>query len=168
MSEQLDSELVERALQGDAHALQDVLRVLRPRLLAYLQRRMPLELRRLLGPDDVLQDVWPEAFMRIHAFRPNGPDAFYRWLATIALNRLKDLIRAHRSQKRGGGKVIGNGDEPTVAALSQLAVYSRTPSASAADHEFMAAITRAMGVVPNFPGGAQKLGIIPSVVGRHF
>ena len=59
-----------------------------PRLLAYLQRHLPPELCRIVEPQDVLQDTFFEAFQRVADFRPDGDDAAYRWLVTIARNRI--------------------------------------------------------------------------------
>src|SRR5215213_8537709 len=77
------------------------------KVLAYLEKHLPQELRSTIEPADVLQDTYFEAFRRLAEFRPEGPEAVYRWLVTIARNRVIDLVRMKRALKRGGGEGAG-------------------------------------------------------------
>src|SRR5687768_16836467 len=72
------------------------------KVLAYLVRHLPQELRPTIEPADVLQDTYFEAFRRWSDFRWDGADSVYRWLVTIARNRVIDLVRMKRALKRGG------------------------------------------------------------------
>lgn len=127
----------------------------RRNLLAYLETHLPKELRPTIEPIDVLQDTYFEAFRRLSDFRTEGTDSAYRWLVTIARNRVIDLVRMKRALKRGGAEGGRNvlqdaafGEDSVVAMLAELAVYRRTPSRSALVHELMAAIESAVERLP--------------------
>src|SRR4051794_41089338 len=74
----------ELASQLEAHA---------GRLLSYVERHFPVVLQPAHQPMDVLQDVYFEAFRRLGEFVPEGDDASYRWLVTIARHRMCQLLR---------------------------------------------------------------------------
>jgi RNA polymerase sigma-70 factor (ECF subfamily) len=119
-------------------------------LLSYIERHLPALLQPAHQPVDVLQDVYFEAFRRLGEFEPRGDDAAYRWLVTIARHRMCRLLRRHRALKRGGGRRpaqfwIPDDDDSTVDLLSQLATHRRSPSASAAAHELIGVVERALG-----------------------
>jgi RNA polymerase sigma-70 factor (ECF subfamily) len=139
--------------------LEEILRALRPRVMAYVQRQMPDDLRRAFDPQDILQDTWHEAFMRMHQFKAGDPDAVYRWLATIAHNRLVHLIRMHRARKRGGDlrHQEMSGDGSLGLLLEHLAVYRRTPSASAAGHELVSKVEQSLRRLPEDQGQAVRM-----------
>ena len=131
--------LLAEATAGDFPALQRLFYVYHKRLLSYVKKHMPVELQQQADPQDVLQDTFFEVSRRIKEFKTDGDDAFFRWIATIARNRIIDLTRMSRAIKRGGGRPQIGADDQLVQLLEQLSVYSRTPSRSAAAHEFMAA-----------------------------
>jgi RNA polymerase sigma-70 factor (ECF subfamily) len=126
------------------------------KVLAYLERHLPQELRTTIEPADVLQDTYFEAFRRLAEFRSEGVDSAYRWLVTIARNRVIDLVRMKRALKRGGAEGAGRnvladgafGQDSVVAMLTELAVYKRTPSSSAVAHELIAAVERSVDRLP--------------------
>jgi RNA polymerase sigma-70 factor, ECF subfamily len=138
----------------DLAAVELVLSQERRNLLAYLEKHLPHELRPAIEPIDVLQDTYFEAFRRLADFRTEGADSAYRWLVTIARNRVIDLVRMKRALKRGGEgcrNVLQDGalgEDSVVAMLADLAVYERTPSRSALAHELMAAIESAVDRLP--------------------
>jgi RNA polymerase sigma-70 factor (ECF subfamily) len=117
-------------------------------LLAYLSRQIPADLKRLIEPEDILQGVCFRASSHLNvANMPQDPDEATRWLMTIARNFLIDRVRELRAQRRGGFRLteeeIRNGS--VVAMLEDLAVYRRTPSASAAAHEFLDVLEQSLG-----------------------
>ena len=116
-----------------------------PRLLARIDQKFPAELRSVLSPEDILQDTFTYAFRGVASFRPEGADAFYRWLTAIADNRLIDTVRAQQAAKRGGGRGTGQNARSSIAALIDLvALNDRTPSRSAGGHEAAAAVQVAL------------------------
>ena len=119
----------------------------RQTLLGYLARQIPQDLKRLIEPEDIFQGVCFRASSQLNGMNaPGDPDEALRWLMTITRHFLVDRVREMRSQKRGGGRLsdeeIRNGS--VVAMLEDLAVYHRTPSASAAAHELMDVLERSL------------------------
>lgn len=100
-------ELVERAIGGDEVATTVLLSISYPRLRQNLQRRIPRDIQGLVDIDDVVQDTQIQIFRNIATFRSTGPDSFYRWMATVALYRLRNIIKAQRTLKRARGRTLG-------------------------------------------------------------
>jgi RNA polymerase sigma-70 factor, ECF subfamily len=119
------------------------------RLLTYVERHFPGVLQPAYQPMDVLQDVYFEAFRRLGEFVPDGEDAAYRWLVTIARHRMCQLLRRRRTLKRGGETRpaqpwLPTDDDSTADLLAQLATHRRSPSASAAAHELIQVVERSL------------------------
>jgi RNA polymerase sigma-70 factor (ECF subfamily) len=144
--DQDNNDLVARAVAGEPLALDRLLLDAYPKLLARIDQKFPAELRNTLAAEDILQDTFSYAFRGIASFRPQGVDAFYRWLAAIADNRLIDTIRAQQAAKRGGGRApMDNFHRSSIAALVDIvAMNDRTPSRSAGGHEAAAAVQVAL------------------------
>lgn len=122
-------------------------------LRCYITRKIPRQLRSLLSTEDVLQEVWISAFRGIAGFKPNGPDAFSRWLMTIAERRLVDKIREARALRRGGGRLPfqeADAHQSSLVALYTCAVAGqRTPSREASAKEMSRAVRMAIAALPN-------------------
>jgi RNA polymerase sigma-70 factor, ECF subfamily len=153
-TDETEEQLVQRAAAGETAALELFLLQHRRGLLRYLERRIPPELRRLLEPQDVLQDVYFEVFRNIGSFKSNEPGMAVRWLLRIARNRVIDLVRMQQAEKRGSGRAmglegeVGNDDDSMIALLQNLAIHERTPSQSAVVHELTATLGRCIGRLP--------------------
>jgi RNA polymerase sigma-70 factor (ECF subfamily) len=145
----------------DATTAQLLLHTERLRLQRYVEGHLPPVLSTVVQPVDVLQDVYVEAFRRIAQFRPRDETSVYRWLVTIARNHMSMLLRAYRSRKRAGGsgmRTLSGGGDSLVVMLSELADgRRRTPSGSAAAHEFTAALERAVERLAPGPREAVRL-----------
>jgi RNA polymerase sigma-70 factor (ECF subfamily) len=133
-----------KARTEDSLVLQQLLYAHAPRLLAYIRLQLPDDIRSFIEAEDVLQDVFFEAFRGLAGFHSDGEEAPYRWLVTIARNRVVHLVRSHRALKRGR-KAEGSQFGDVVGFLEQLAVYSRTPSASAISHEIANSVQQSLG-----------------------
>src|SRR5262245_56255377 len=96
------SALLEGAISGDAAALKTLLLQSYATLRQYIASRIPSELSRLIDPEDIIQEAHVEVFQRVGDFRPQGERSFERWVATIALSRLRNAIDYGRALKRGG------------------------------------------------------------------
>ena len=126
-----EDRLVNEAARGDHAAVKLLLTESHRRLRDHLGRRTPSDLRSVIEPEDILQEAHVEMFQNLPAFEPRGPDSFYRWAATIALNRLRSMVRRHRAVKRGGGRHPLNEDS-AVELFNTLAGSVKTPSQSVA------------------------------------
>src|SRR5688500_1786787 len=127
MNDQQDAAvLVERAVAGDTRALEQLLEAHYPTLLQYVTRHLPAPLRRSTDPADIVQETYFEACRLIGGFVPAGEDALYRWLATIARNRMLMLLRkasTRHEMAESERTATAGGDEPVVMLLEQLAVH---------------------------------------------
>ena len=97
-------------------------------------------LGRLISADDIVQEAFIQASQSITSFQPEGPDAFYAWLRTIAVNRLRDEGRRQRRLKRGGDRRLAespNRDQDGEYAdlVAELSDAGDLPSRVAAGHE---------------------------------
>jgi RNA polymerase sigma-70 factor, ECF subfamily len=141
----------ERPVPPDRHAqeLQRLVHVHGAGLMEFVRRLVPPDLTRLIDAQDVVQDTYFEAFQRLAEFCPRDEGAALRWLKTIARNRLIDLVRRHRSAKRDSRRTADEVRRGSVILmLQELATYSRTPSRSAAAHEFLGAFQQTLGGLP--------------------
>jgi RNA polymerase sigma-70 factor (ECF subfamily) len=132
----------------DPQVLQMLLVAQRSRLLAYIQKHFPAGLSPLVEPADVLHDTYFEAVRRLEAFEPADGASTFRLLVTIARRRIAQLLRIKGRVKRGGKSKRVAQDQSIVAVLAELAQHQRTPSRSAAGHEFMAALDRSLRDLP--------------------
>ncbi len=147
------SELVQRAAQGDHVALKLLLTDSHARLCEWLARRIPDRLRSTVGAEDVVQEAHVEVFRRIGAFVPRGPQSFDRWVLAIALSRLRNAIKRQRALRRGGGQGGWAGttkkiEDSTIALLDAIAGPAHTPSGSVARHELIEAVHTALAELP--------------------
>ena len=143
-SELTDSDQLGRAIAGDADALQAVLAAHQSRLLAYVRVYMPEELRPILDPADVVQDTLFAACRRVSTYQHRSDDGLFAWLASIARHTLIDLLRRHRTAKRGGEVPLSANESQVLTRLQQVASQRRTPSRSAEAHEAVAELERAI------------------------
>ena len=136
------SVLIQRAVSGDAHALERLLFVEHDRVLGYVRKNLPGDLAASIDPADIVQDTCFEACRLIAGFQSTGDDCFFRWLIAIARNRMLALHRQYRARRTNGSADRG---ARVADALEQLASHRRTPSKSAAAHEFMILLERSLG-----------------------
>ncbi|MEM6798097.1 MAG: sigma-70 family RNA polymerase sigma factor [Planctomycetota bacterium] len=131
----VDSEesLIDRALEGDATALEQLLLRYYDRLLNYIRLRMPANLTRRVGPEDILQHAYLKAFRAIATFEPRSGYSFFAWLKRIADNERNDQLRkvgrepvATPTPAGGDGEssyfdAVGKlaGDDPTATVLAR-------------------------------------------------
>lgn len=145
--------LLEEAIGGTPGALGGLLHHHRRELGAYVERHLPAELRRIIEPQDIIQDVHFEAFRRIGTFKPQQEDSFVRWLLTMARHRMLDALRSHQALKRGQGKQVESSrlrtpEDSTIALLNDFRVYERTPSQSALSRELLELLQKSLTQLP--------------------
>jgi RNA polymerase sigma-70 factor (ECF subfamily) len=90
-----DPELVERLRHGDKDALAALFAQHRERLRRMVEFRLHPRIARRIDPDDVLQDAWLDAVIRIESFAQQRDPSVYLWLRLIVGQTMIDLHRRH-------------------------------------------------------------------------
>lgn len=119
-------------------------------LLVVLESRMGETLRLRTTADDVLQDVFMEAWTRRTTLEWRGVQAFRSWLLTLIDHRLADAADYFAARKRGGAG-IGADNSAHLARESDAAaepVATTTPSRLAMYREQAAIMIAALTAVP--------------------
>jgi RNA polymerase sigma-70 factor (ECF subfamily) len=155
-----EANLIFKAVNGDGVALELLLYPYGRRLLGYVRARFPDELRGVMEPSDVLQDIWLRAVGSISGFHSDASDPVFRWLVGIARHVIADHLRYVRTAKRHDSHAASTGPDESdsvVRLLEELAVYQKTPSKSAANHELMIALDSAIERLPSDQARALRL-----------
>ncbi|MBT4161842.1 MAG: RNA polymerase sigma factor RpoE [Gammaproteobacteria bacterium] len=110
MSEQTDSQLVERVQRGDKRAF-DIL------ALKYQHKIVGL-ISRYINDSDEVMDVAQEAFIKAYRALPRfrGDSAFYTWLYRIAINTAKNYL-VSRSRRPPDTDIDINGEFQVDSAV---------------------------------------------------
>ncbi len=123
---------IEKAREGDPLAVSKLLAAYHPTLRARVDARMNRALRSKLEPEDILQQVYLEAFRRIDQFEERGQDSFLSWVLTILDNKIIDAGRAIHRQMRDVAREVPPRNARGTASywnlLDQLYADVRTPS----------------------------------------
>jgi RNA polymerase sigma factor (sigma-70 family) len=143
-----EQDLVQRARTDEA-AKQTLFLQSYDRLLRLIRRNLPLAIEHLVSPEDILQDTYALAFQNFDSFQYQQPGSFYRWIATIARNRVVTTLDAHFAQKRGGGRQglslsQADSDSAVLGLLHVLHKGEKSPRQLVADRETFSLIQNAM------------------------
>ena len=142
------------------------------RLLGYVRQIFPAALKQRYDPLDLYQTTVFEAFRRADTFRHVSDESTLAWLFVLARRQVGMAVRNERRAKRGGGRREARLDDTdAVQMVEALAAHRRTPSQSAARHEVMVAVERALGELPPHLAEAVRLrhleGLSPAEVGQR-
>lgn len=91
--------LVDAASAGSRTALDTLFSRCQGRLRRLLWLKAGTSLR-TAELDDLVQEAYLEATRQFASYTYQGPDSFFRWMATVALHRLANLQRVAGAQKR--------------------------------------------------------------------
>ncbi len=123
---------VEKARRGDALAASKLLAMYHPVLRSRAEARMTAALRAKMEPEDVLQQVYVDAFRHLGRFEHRDPGSFLNWVLTILDHKLVDLKRALHRQVREIARerdLRASGEAGSYwSLLDQLYADSVTPS----------------------------------------
>lgn len=148
----LEAELVRKAIDGDTVAVTVLLTHGRQGLRTFLANRVPRTIHAVVDVDDIIQEAHIEVYRHVGGFEPRGPGSFHRWVAAIALRRLRNAVRTQGALKRGGPAPISakaNTREDSLRALLELlAGPGDTPSRTAARSEAVDALDVAIAGLP--------------------
>lgn len=100
--------LIRQSLAGDRPSQNDLFRVLRPSVLLFVRTQMSASLRAACEDDDICQDVLYDVCRSLNrcSYDYHGEASFRRWLRTIVLNRIRDLIDHEGAEKRRRSGVL--------------------------------------------------------------
>jgi RNA polymerase sigma-70 factor (ECF subfamily) len=89
-------ELIRRARDGDAAAVEALCTRYLPRLRRWATGRIPPSARNVIDTGDVVLEVLYNAIRQLKTFEPRYDGSFQTYLRTAVLNRIRDLARVHR------------------------------------------------------------------------
>jgi len=92
-----------RAAAGDEAALEDLIRLHEPSLLAFVRSRAGKALRRRESVRDLLQEILLEVALGLEKLEYRSEPEFRAWLYSLAERRVVDRARHFRREKRDGG-----------------------------------------------------------------
>jgi RNA polymerase sigma factor (sigma-70 family) len=94
LSPEATVQLLDRAKQGDAEALDRLLQRIMPALRRWSHGRLPQGARGLLQTDDLVQDTVIAAMRNLSNFEMRHQGALQAFLRTCVANRIRDIARA--------------------------------------------------------------------------
>ncbi|MGH7151673.1 MAG: RNA polymerase sigma factor, partial [Planctomycetota bacterium] len=147
--------LVAAVLRGDREGFESLLSIHRTALLHLCEREMDGRLRRVMEPEDVVQDVMLAAYRSISTVELANAWALRAWLEKIARNRLIDLCRRHLGPKRRDGQgrsleeSVGSGSDGGDLHLGDaLPSPQRSPSSIVGGREEAEALEVVLSHIP--------------------
>jgi RNA polymerase sigma-70 factor (ECF subfamily) len=154
-----DGPLLERAIEGDAEALRELLERFGGQVHAQIRRQVPQRWRTVLDEDDVMQVAYLEAFLNISHLNARDPPAFVAWLGSIARNSLHDALRVLRRRKRPdpARRVHAGGTDSSAMLLEMLTGSGTTPSRHAARNEAGRTIDAVLAQLPPDYGAVVRM-----------
>lgn len=99
--EESSESLLRRAATGDERALEGLIRLHEPRLLAFVRARAGAALRARESVRDLLQEILIELVRGLGTVQYHGEPEFRAWLYSLAERRITDRARHHGREKRG-------------------------------------------------------------------
>lgn len=145
---------IQLAKQGDRVTLNRLLYDCSEQLSRFIQHRLPSSIRSLVAVEDIRQETFRMAFRKIGEYEDRHEGAFFGWLRTIALNQIRDVIKAQQAKKRGGDVArfhAGQGfaDESIANLFDGIAGDDATASRNVAREEAIHFIRVALSGLPD-------------------
>lgn len=145
--------LIENARAGDEQAVRRLLILYHPRLRARLIRQMDPVMRSKIEPEDILQQVYLEAFRAIGQFDYQGKDSFLRWMFTILDRKLIDEHRALRAERRDVRREVSAGPSAGkqttyVDLMARVMTGGSSPSQVVRKNESLVALSLCVASLP--------------------
>ncbi|MBX3440759.1 MAG: sigma-70 family RNA polymerase sigma factor [Planctomyces sp.] len=181
-------ELLERAAGGDAGAMNALLDEHRQALRRMIDVRIDRRMSARVDASDVVQDVLLEASQRLPEYVRGPAIPFRIWLRQIAKDRMIDLHRRHRAQRRDVSReqalaVAPLGDRSSLDLAAQLFDSELTPAAATIRRELQRRFFLALDELPDDDReiillrhvqhlgnseAAQTLGLTPAAAGMRY
>ena len=135
------SDLIQRATQGDALAVEALLEEHLDGVQRYVRRQMGPVLSKQESSSDIVQSVCREILEHLDRFQYDGEEGFKRWLYAQAARKIKDRHRRYRAGKRDVQREQ-SADDPLAPGLIDLCQSLTTPSGAAMRQEELDRVTR--------------------------
>jgi RNA polymerase sigma-70 factor (ECF subfamily) len=136
--------LLDRAGQGDAQALEQLLVRHRPDLRSFVEFHLDPQLRARLDPSDVVQEAQMELVRRMDDFLQRRPMPFHLWVRKTAYNRLLNLRRDHRRARRSLAREVAWPERSSLLLARPLVNSGPSPSRQAEAREFAQRVSGAV------------------------
>jgi RNA polymerase sigma-70 factor (ECF subfamily) len=134
-------ELLDRAKQGEAGAVERLLEVHREPLRRMIGLRLDPALAGRVDASDIVQDVMLEVSQRLAEYLRNPQMPFHLWVRHIAKDHMIDAHRRHRqAQRRSLDREqplvpAGLADQSSLELAGQFLDHEMTPATAAVRHE---------------------------------
>jgi RNA polymerase sigma-70 factor (ECF subfamily) len=140
-----DTELMQKAIDGDRLALERLLVRHQPALIRLIQAEMGFKLQAHLAAEDLFQQSCVEVIRSLHQVEIHDESSVFRWLSAIARHRVLDAAKAASTRERTLPKVnqdleFGSTDD----LFQQISASISTASHQLHRQELEAAIRQAV------------------------
>ncbi|HEV3262367.1 MAG TPA: sigma-70 family RNA polymerase sigma factor [Gemmataceae bacterium] len=143
-------DLLTRLRAGDRQALADLFARQRDRLWRVADFRLDPRLRRRIDADDVLQQAYLDAALRLDHFQGDSLTSAFVWLRLVVTQTLVEVHRTHLgAQMRAAGREVslrdgGGFDGTSVSLARQIIGQFTSPSQAAVREETLAQLEQAL------------------------
>jgi RNA polymerase sigma-70 factor (ECF subfamily) len=96
----IDADLLRRALNGDADAVNALLTDQREFLLALARGRIGPQLQARVDASDIVQQTCLSVFRQLDEFRGEDPAQFVAWLRQIHERNIQNVVQAHAGTRK--------------------------------------------------------------------
>jgi len=141
------ADLLASALLDDDGAMERLLLDNFDYLSRFVTAKIPAACRSQLDADDVLQETFTRAFVKLSTFGGSTPAHFRHWLKTIAKRVLQDAVKAMDRKKRRA-QTSDDIQDPLANMVELLSDTASSPSSKAARTEAIHALQEAMLALP--------------------
>ena len=117
-------ELVRRARDGDAQAIERLLERHLPHLRAYVRLRMAADVRAKESASDLVQSTCRDVLEHLDRFQYGDESGFRHWLFRTAFRKIQKRGAYYRRARRDVGKEVA-GDEALAACYRTFSTASR-------------------------------------------
>ena len=126
---QLTQQIVDAIRGGDRSAFDALFQRVGGKVYVYIYNKMGQRLRRVVEPEDVLQEVYATAYASFDDFVSGGSGSMARWLIGIARNHIRHLYVHHfEHEKRDPRRVVPIAG--ATASAAEIPLESDTPTPS--------------------------------------
>jgi len=147
-------ELLRRASQGDAAAVERLLTLHRDRLKRMISIRLDARLAARLDASDVVQEALMDASRKLPDYLRTRPVPFYPWLRRLAWEKVVDAERRHvdarrRSVAREEARLTALPDHSSVQLAERLLAGGLSPAERLLRQEQLARVRLALARLPD-------------------